>query len=423
MLPANTKLKDFMNYISTNVFLIINKVENTISCERIFSNLNTNKVDLTCADLIKGLLLTKSAREHLINNKPLKYNEILEERISMGRQWDEIDNWVNQDEIKSFYFNESVEPISNLLLLIAIRGGYKDINSIDKYNLFNYYQSQIKKGKHSAKEYFDELKMIKSVLCDWFINPETYNLYGYLFNIKGSKNIIIDFIDKIENNKTLLVDELRKIVQIYISTDINNLNYNDNYNDIYNLLLALSVFGNDGYFDFHSFKENDWSLEHIFPQTPEKFSKELQETDIKIINDIIGTKLLESIKNEPLEKDSKEYHCRIQLSEKLKQKTCVLEDSELDILCKLLDSKLINSIGNMALLTKQDNSSNSNGMYNIKRLNISHRISSGSFVPKHTYDVFSKLLSNKMDPNLSVWTEQDIKAHEEWIHDTIKKII
>ena len=69
----------------------------------------------------------------------------------------------------------------------------------------------------------------------------------------------------------------------------------------------------------------------------------------------------------------------------------------------------------MALLTRADNSSNGNSMFDAKRKNIVKRISDGCFVPKHTYDVFSKLLSAKMNSDLTVWSEQDMIAHEEWI--------
>jgi hypothetical protein len=62
-------------------------------------------------------------------------------------------------------------------------------------------------------------------------------------------------------------------------------------------------------------------------------------------------------------------------------------------------------------------------MFSKKRHNVTRRISIGSFVPKHTYDVFSKLLSEKMDPNLNVWSEKDIDAHKEWIENTIKSIL
>jgi len=418
MLPI-TELSNFHDYVAKHVLLIVNKVEKTITCERIFSNLNTNKVELTSAELIKGLLLTKSVRENQNDLRTIPYKEILEQRTSMGRQWDEIDNWANRPEINSFFFNNAKDPINELLLLIALKEGFKIPNNTDKYNLFNYYQSQIKKSEQSAKGYFLELKKFKSILNDWFTDPKTYNLLGFLIAAKGSEYMLLSFLDKLEFSKQTFIEELSKNVQGLISTDVNNLIYGENNSEIHNLLLALSVFGYEGRFDFYSFKANKWSLEHIFPQTPEKFPTELQQKDINLINSIIGAKLKESLLSQNLDKNSKENKLRMRLASKLQLSSCILDGEELALLCVLLKTKQINGIGNMALLTKSDNSSNSNSMFDFKRLNIVKRVSNGHFVPKHTYDVFSKLLSDKMNPDLATWSEQDIKAHEDWIQNTI----
>ena len=99
-----------------------------------------------------------------------------------------------------------------------------------------------------------------------------------------------------------------------------------------------------------------------------------------------------------------------------------MSKDEKENLYRVLNRELLNSIGNMALLSGSDNSSNSNGLFDAKRLNIVKLISKGSFVPKHTYDVFSKLLSDKMEPDLSVWSKKDIEAHEEWIKARVESI-
>ena len=99
-----------------------------------------------------------------------------------------------------------------------------------------------------------------------------------------------------------------------------------------------------------------------------------------------------------------------------------MTSDERRVLYRLIKTDKLNSIGNMALLTKSDNSSNRNGMFDKKRFNIAKRVSNGSFVPKHTYDVFSKLISEEMTPELNVWNETDIQKHEEWIKTRVNAI-
>ena len=85
----------------------------------------------------------------------------------------------------------------------------------------------------------------------------------------------------------------------------------------------------------------------------------------------------------------------------------------------------------MALLSGSDNSSMSNNMFKAKRLKLAERVSRGSFIPRHTFDVFSKLIEIKdeknkliaMDNNLSLWTKDDIKFHAKWIEYKLNIII
>ena len=417
LLPEESKLENFLTYIKDNVKLILNHVENTPSCEKIFANLNTNKVDLTGAELIKALFLTKAAREKTDKERKLKFKEVLETRVSIGRQWDEIDSWCNIPNIKSFFFKNSNDPIQELLEFLAIRYDYVSTPVKDnRYELFNFFQSKIKRGT-SATIFFNELRELKSVLNEWFQDNNIYNVLGYLIFAKGLNFNIKNIINFIRKSKS----ELNIILSLEfikgLPERLKDLEYGINNDEIHRVLLALSVFSKDQRFDYHSFQREVWSLEHIFPQTPEKFPKVLYTPDIQLIKSLIGMKLKTPIIWDGNMEDKNRESMRLSLNIKLEKTQCELISEEILFICDLMKSSLLNNIGNMALLTGPDNSSNSNGTFNKKRLNIVDRISNGSFVPKHTYDVFSKLLSKSMNPDLSVWTDTDIGAHYDWIEN------
>lgn len=57
--------------------------------------------------------------------------------------------------------------------------------------------------------------------------------------------------------------------------------------------------------------------------------------------------------------------------------------------------------------------------FNEKRKNILERIQIGSFVPKHTFDVFSKMFANANTNQMSLWTIEDINAHKQHIKNTL----
>ena len=420
LLPKN-EIPDFYKYVKENVNIIVNLVEPHITSEKVFRNLNSNKVELTNTDLIKGLLLTKTARNKEEN---IRFKELMEYRATMGRQWDEISSWIRGKEISSFYFSSAIEDAMHKLVeLLAIKNNFKqDNNATDdnKYDLFNFFQSKIKKGEKSAKEFFIELKLLFAVLKEWFFDDEIYNLLGFLFFAKGTPFSRIEIIKYFELNRTDLKNELnKKVKEILPKNDtISNLAYGDDDDEIHRLLLSLSVFPSNTdstRFDFFKF-QNNWSLEHIFPQNPDEWPDELGEKDIDLIMSLVENKKFEFTKfitEERTKKDVKTVYAG--LKKKLKNSKCSLLPIEKEMIFYMIRTKELNSIGNMALLSSSDNSSNSNGMFDFKRQNIVKRVSEGSFVPKHTYDVFSKLLSKKMKPDLTVWTEEDIKAHSEWI--------
>jgi hypothetical protein len=425
LLPQDTeRLDDFTNFLKNRVLLILNLVDQNTSSEKIFSNLNSNKVDLTSTELIKALILTKSSREAIIEEYQ-NYKELMELRAMMGRQWDEISRWVNREDVKSFYF-EYDNAMNQLLTLVALRDNYKPPSERSEYHLFDFFQAKIKRGEKAAQHYFNNLKLIYSLFKDWFGDNESYNRLGFLFSVQGSsfdKKSIIDFCEK---DKVDLRSELLSLSIEQIPEAVTELEYGHDNLNIRDVLLALSIFANDKdyRFDFHSFRQERWSLEHIFPQNPEELSNDLGKKDIEILNSLLKT--AEHDFSKLCEEGETVYDVKLMyktLSQKLNwDASCNISDRDKRLLYRLIRSDKLNSIGNMALLTKSDNSSNRNGMFDYKRRNVASRISNGSFVPKHTYDVFSKLISGDFNPDLTVWSEKDIETHTNWIGEKISML-
>ena len=386
----DVKLGPFYHYVLNNVKIIVNAVDH-ISSEKVFSNLNSNKVPLTEAELIKGLLLTKFSRLQNNDANKKKFREILEMRMSLGRNWDEITRWSNQPQVNSFFFKQE-EGMQSMLHLVALNLDYKPIakTNANHYPLFNFYH---KYGKTDTV--YKELLKIHAILNDWFSNNTTYNLLGFLFFAKGSGRRIQDFLAEFSMKKSQLHNKLLSDVRSLIPKDIEYLSYNNKQDDeIHRVLLALNVFSSDSSkrFNYHRFIVEKWTLEHIFPQTPEGKGKVLEEKDKqeirKMLGDIITPQINKVLNQEKRTKEEREiYETALQ------------------------ESKSLNSIGNMCLLTNKDNISNGCGFFDEKRSNILARVRKGSFVPKHTFDVFSKMVLEKNTGDFERWTNDNIENH------------
>ncbi|MCG8812160.1 DUF262 domain-containing protein [Tenacibaculum finnmarkense] len=400
------QLQEFYEYLITNVKIIVNSVEEHIESETVFKNLNSNKVPLTEPELIKGLLITKIGREQ--SKKQTKhFKEIMEIRMNIGRYWDEITAWANKPEIKSFYFNNKQDAMHELLWLtaITIESNELKLNSSAKskdFPLFNYFLD-LKQYKKS----FDQLLKIKNTLDDWFYDTKIYNLLGFCRFSKSSGFNNLKFLKEIlnQNTKTGLINELNKIKSSFFKDiDWTKTNYAETPNTIHHILLALNVFieGQDSTrFNFYAFEQENWTLEHIFPQTPEGkkkiLSKENRDEIIALLGDGIDKKVLRVLKLPERDEIQKELYYSA-----------------------LKEHPALNSIGNMCLLTGSDNASMGNKFFYEKRQDTLKLIQKGSFVPKHTFDVFSKMFESSNTDKMKVWTKKDIDEHFLYIKSALK---
>ena len=258
----------FYNYLINNVKLIVNSIESHIESETVFKNLNSNKVPLTEAELIKGLLITKIGRQ-----QQYSFKQVMEIRANVGKHWDELATWANKDEIKSFYFNNKSSAMQELLKLTAYNReneklSFNKTGSAKDFPLFNFFLEH-----NNYTQTFDKLKEVKNKLDDWFYNTQIYNLIGYCRFAKNSKTNNLEFLNELLkiDTKLALIQKLDKDKEELLKDlDLGDLSYEETPDSLHHILLALNVFieGQENIrFNFYEFYKQKWSLEHIFPQT------------------------------------------------------------------------------------------------------------------------------------------------------------
>jgi len=403
--PFKNNLSDFYTYLLEHVMLIVNSVESHIDSETVFRNLNSNQVPLTESELIKGLLITKMGRQSNTDHKR-NFQEIVEIRSNIGKHWDELSTWSNRPDINSFYFNNHQDGMYQLLKLTAIyldNGKQKQLkrSSSKDFPLFNFFLEY-----DDFSDSYQKLLEIKNKLDNCFSNNELYNLIGYNRYAKGTNHNTLEYLfDLLKlSNKNILIEKLKGDKGAILNDiTLEEISYSDSPESIHQILLALNVFvegQNELRFNFYSYEKQKWTLEHIFPQTPEGVRNVLKKEDRKAIKDFLGDALTDEIK-QVLDKEERDSN-----EKELYQKA-------------LKENPELNSIGNMCLLTGADNSSNGNKFFNEKRENMLKLIQKGSIVPKHTFDVFSKMFEGADINNMTVWSVNDIKAHYAHINSTL----
>lgn len=417
------KKKSFFDFVADKVKIIVNVVDRGDS-ERVFSNLNSNKVSLTEAELIKGILLTKVTRG---DDKRKRFREITEERMKLGMLWDEMARWCNSPEVRSFYFKDEKDGMTELMKFALYykypRTSYNEKKDPKDYPLFNCYLNL-----PNHQEAYQAIVDSYRVLRDLYENNVIYNLMGYIIHEKGSElKSCISFLKREKKDSSLLTDyingkvnklglkqQLLSKIKEVLPQDPGDLWFSKEHDiSIHRVLLALNVFREsknagislDTKFDFYNYKNKKWTLEHIFPQQPEGNGKTIKGNRL-----IEVRKLLETVEDKEKVRIPLEY---LNQSER--------DDTQKKIVHEAL-GLVVNTIGNLCLLTDADNSSNSNDFFDEKRSNILDRITNGSFVPPHTYEVFSKTLFTANPRDLTLWNKEDMDDHKRIIIDRIEKI-
>lgn len=444
LFDENNKLTYFADYLSKNVKLILNRENSTVTPEEVFVNLNGNSVALTNAYLIKGLLLTKNVRrgDHL--GRPYDYAHITEQRRTSGRLWDEIQNWIERPEVTHFFFGraarEAKRGMETLLQLIYLtyqpkseernddkllhefKETFSSPESVTKqddssYRLFNQFNEVVTDEKAGAR-WMDLLFHTYKRLRSLYESPNTYNLLGYvLFGQEGKQKnadkrtaVLKELLNKGEEEIVRILS--RKALDILPDTDGEKTSYPNN--NLTPLLLAFNAFPEaaaENYsFSFPTYDYYLWSYEHIRPQNPKEKLKIPTEFRIQI----------RQIAEERLPEKSEEERMRKEKTLSLIEGNEPLNADDLPFLYSDLDEEELNSMGNMALLPREINSSLNNAPFVVKRMRIAQELKNGSFVPPHTAAVFTKSLlmqtgTKQFSTNMYIWDEEDVAAHSAWM--------
>jgi hypothetical protein len=427
-------LADFSAYIAGHVMLIVNAIEARMSSEKVFRNLNSTKVELTETELLKGLLLTRVGRELISGQaQPRSPQETVELRHTVGRQWDEMTRWLNQPAVVGFFepaglISAGTERLFPLLTLVARQAGYSGEThpaSTRRYAVFEYVQQSIRQGQRMATYYFERLRLLFALLRDWYERPELHNLLGFLFFSKQlSSTHKSQLLHLLTDEAWLLARQQEGIsVTQYLKNRVSELSclnriptkmrYGADDAAIQDLLLLVNVFPKRpprtvvDKFDFARFGIGAWSLEHIFPQSPELYQlRNLTKADRQLVRELVVPSQQGTIGKLLLQRQA-------------------LSDQQQELLEQhfKLDPTLLHGLGNMTLLERGHNSSLKNVFFDEKRRRIVSLVSAGGFVPPHTFNVFSRLLLGTGSPSVVVWAKADIQAHLTYLTDEQARLL
>lgn len=350
-----------------------------------FKNLNSGKIPLTNAELIKAFFLNSASSNSA--DKEIAQSLIADE-------FDQMERTLRNDDFWYFLAGGKEKPSSCIELLFDLmldsseqKNQYKD----KSYRTFFYF-----KDKNVA---WEEVRRYFYILDGWYKNPVTYNLIGYLRSCRG-KTFPLDDIFCLYNNNSKSKDDFVKKLYEECKESINykdngfmNLTYSDK-EKIRNLLLFLNVATllnnpkTKTKFQFADFHKENWDVEHISPRNP--------ETDdiLAFIKERYKEKAMPSIIEKILKSETSD---KAKKADELIKKLFVSED-------------LLNTLANHTLLSAHTDRGIGNGFFFEKRQDLIEYYQQGYYIPPCSMNVFQKFYTYSPD-NMDFWDEEDQKQY------------
>ena len=420
--------KRFLDKLLNKTQVIWYEVEGNIDSIELFTRINSHKIPLTEAELIKALFLINL-------KKGTKQSEVLQlQQNEIAQQWDRIENELQNKNF--WYFISHTAPgatrIDKLLSLSTI---FKNPDKIGEHALFFAFEQDFKQHWQEASQLvtnrWGEIKHIFQTFKEWYHDFELYHLIGLLIHLGEDIDNILSVKEKSTSKKDFKNHIKEKIcTEIEKIGDIKKVSYSEDRNKakktllIFNIISILNSKDEVNRFPFYQYQNIDWDIEHIHAKadnTKEQkdWLKEFKDWLLKSGNDDLikkySTQIEEALaveKNDNKEEDLKEEEDKI---------GTLIEDiygyfSNAKEEGEAFD---IDNLSNLALLDSSTNRGYGKAPFPQKRTTIIKRDEEGVFIPLCTRNVFLKYYSPHTN-NLLFWSATDRKNYLDKIEETLK---
>lgn len=395
-----------------------------------FAHLNSGKIELTCSELIKAILLSDG-------NKESSDNKGLLDKSLVAAQYAEMEEAFNDDRL--WYMLQTDEPLYNgsrmdLLFNMVLNINRKAYEADPKAAFYKVYarRADLSRFWKDCRAYFVRI-------MDLYKNPYTYHYIGYLTYTEGN-NKIDDWV-KVYKESGLkgCIEQLKSKVRESISGlgDLEKITYSDTskatlrkifiLHNIQTILIHYETIkkANLGLrfsyeqFPFELLYSQRWDIEHIASQTENPLTK-IQDCKDWIAS--VRADYSEIFVQRP------DLNNEIDLFEK---------DSKIEMF-KQIYNEIVSSaeknspqnkdgLGNLVLLDSHTNRSYHNSLYkrkrkiilaasNIDNQNNEYQV---TYIPRCTLNVFLKTYNTGLDVKLGEWTQDD---YDKYLGDLKEKL-
>ena len=426
-----TKMMSFANKLQKYVTIIWYEVDEDEDSVSIFTRLNIGKINLTNAELVKALFLSRGEKETegRYAGNPYGIEEKKQHEIALG--WDSMEKDLHDEKFWSFITNEKSEryPIRMELLFDMIE--MKPGNESNFYTFNKFYERF--KDSDNKYETWELIERYMQQLKEWYNDFDLFHHIGFLVATGASVKSLLDIAMSTDNPikksefrlKVLEMIRQRMIFKVgEEEIDYAELNYEKHSEYIQCVLLLFNVEtirqkGDENIrFPFDRYKnEGTWSLEHIHAQNSESLKtnqewKDWLEIHKKSLEGLeVSSEGKKQIDDVISKMDAVISHIdEIGYKGSIRDEFNAVAPAVINILSDGDDKSQMHTLSNMALLTVGENATLNNSTFDVKRMKIIDMDKAGDYIPICTRNVFMKYYSSS-DTKLHFWSEEDRKGY------------
>jgi hypothetical protein len=391
----------FYGALFEHVRIIWYEATDDLDAVTLFTRLNIGRIPLTDAELVKALLLSRSHGGPGVTDRALE----------IAAQWDGIERDLRNPELWAFITGTaSPSPTHISLLLDTIAGGPSG-RERPPFHTFETLRGQI---ADRPQEFWDQVVDLHSLVVGWYENRDLFHKVGFLVTQGESLRGLIDLArSKTKSKFEADLDGLIRDRLQLSEADLRELGY-DRDDTASRALLLMNVEtirrrrGSSERYSFWEHADGRWSLEHIHAQNAEQLNTVAQWTHwlqlhrkaLLALDDVDPAKkaaVLERVDSALAGSGLTEAAFR----------PC---ERELTALLSADDASGVggvDSIANLALLARSDNSALRNSVFAVKRAVMIDRDRKGSYIPVCTRNVFLKYYSPAGEHQMHFWSAND----------------
>ncbi len=410
----NNKNTKFEDNLLKNTKVIWYEIRDTDDPREIFTRINSGKIGLTDAELIKALFLKQSNFQQ--NTQP--------SQLTIASQWDTIQHKLHDDRFWYFLTNDDKNQDDSrmaLMLELALSETKSKTNNHNFDLFYRYY-----KNADPIKQW-QAIQNTFDTLTEWYDDTKLYHQVGYLLAISGTEQLKLSTLlakykkctSKSKFND-YLVSEIRNSLNLK-AQDLDSLEYHVDDTKIRKVLLLhnLMILAQSGdptiRFAFDRYKKERWDIEHIHA-IADVGERSIKQSDRKRWYD--DNKLFAPAEHADKFKafcDELGLQFDGQLLDLTTEQFAELKDEQFAKLMSLVLGETDNQLKNLCLLDQGTNRSYKNDSFGAKRRKLIERetgndqLADGDnrqFILHATRNIFMKYYS-KTATNLSQWESQD----------------